>query len=462
VRLFPLILAACSPDSVDSGALNATNGPSLALAIDADVATMVRASWDASGSTDSWVEYQLAGDDGWSAVPSTAPGEAVILGVSAHRSVYARLATTADGATSYSEIATIKTGGLPSELLGPTVTVYDPDRASSAPYLMTAVAVSGYTYDGPYWIEIFDREGKIVWYKEVPRDMISMYPTASRDGTHIWYEAENIFGLGAGDPKITRQTLDGRWSSVVDVPDLGQAAAEGPDGAFFVEHRSRNAHSLDRVAADGTVTTEWDCGAWFADHGLSGDLCVMNTCNWDEARNTVLVSQFESDTVFEIDLATGQPIRQMGELEVGDPYAFDPVTSNFAYQHDPMWTSEGTLLVSTHVPCSGGYGCLGVQGQYGIQLASEYAVDDATKTLTRIWTYQSDDLWATQAGEAYRLSNGNLIQGYGQDGAAREVAPDGTVVWEAIWEDRDYSGYRNIGHLELIDDLYALNQGLPE
>ena len=137
------------------------------------------------------------------------------------------------------------------------------------------------------------------------------------------------------------------------------------------------------------------------------------------------------------------------QLTVGEPYSFSPANSMFAYQHFPNWTDTGTLLVSTHKV-----------GTSGVQYASEYTVDDDTQALTRIWTYESTDDWATQLGEALRLRNGNTIQGYGQDGAAREVTPDGQTAWHVSWE-KDDSGYRVIGHLSLIDDLYALNQG-PE
>jgi hypothetical protein len=130
----------------------------------------------------------------------------------------------------------------------------------------------------------------------------------------------------------------------------------------------------------------------------------------------------------------------------------------FAYQHDPHWTDAGTLMVSTHAPCQGAPGCDENFGQDGIQRASEYTVDDATHTLHLVSSYVSTDRWATQCGEAFGLANGDLIQGYGQDGAVREVTPDGAIVWEVAWP-KDNSGYRVVGHTSLVEDLYTLNQG---
>lgn len=418
------------------------------LSLDSDVVTMIRASWEDPGSTEAWVEYRIDGGD-WLSAPSTGPGEAVILGVPASTEVTARAALVLGGTERRTEDLSITTGTLPSSLLVPDVRVYEPSLALDADWAMIVVAGGSYTFGPPYWIEIFDRQGQIVWYKRVPDSMLTFYPSVSMDGTHIWHESEDIFGVGHAKPSVTRQTLDGRWSVQQSVPNLGQAIAEGPDGSFYFETRSGSSYQLSRLHPDGTVSTEWDCGQWFRAHGLDHRYCPMNTCNWDPVRDTVLVSQFYTDTVFEIDLATGQPIRQMGQLQQGDPWSFDPPESMFVYQHDPYWTSAGTLLVSTHV-----------QGQSGVQVAAEYEVDDATKTLHRIWSYQSSDLWATQLGEARRLPNGNTILGYGQDGAVREVTSAGEVAWEASWP-RDSQGYRVIGHLSLIQDLYALNQG-PE
>jgi hypothetical protein len=418
----------------------------LALVLDDDVVTMIHATWDDPGSTDAWVEYQFEGGD-WRVAPTIGPGEAVILGIPGDTEVTARALAVVDDETRTSDTATITTGTVPSEVLVPTISSYEPDLAYEADYAMIVVATGSYTYSPPYWIEIFDRQGRIVWYQEVPDGMMTFYPTVSRDGTHIWFEAENIFGMGWDSPYVMRQTLDGRWSSSLAVPRLGEAIAEGPDDSFFFETREGNTHQLSRLDPDGTISMEWDCTRWFLSEGMSPEYCDMNTCNWDETRDTVLVSQFYSDTVFEIDLSTNEPIRQMGQLTIGDPYSFDPASAMFAYQHNPYWTDDDTILVSTHL-----------YGRSGIQEAAEYEVDDATQTVERIWHYESTDMWATQCGEAIRLPNGNTTQGYGQDGGAREVTPDGEVVWQAVWA-KDMEGYRVVGHLSLIPDLYALNVG---
>lgn len=423
-----------------------TTAGGLSLTVDEDIVTMVHAAWTGGTEATSWVEYRFEGDS-WLVAPAIADGDAVLLGIPADTDVEARAAWTSGGETVYTGAERITTGSLPKDLLLPDVSVYEEGLTWDADYAMISIAAGDWTYMAPYWIEIFDRAGRVVWYMEVPDDMMTFYPTISRDGTHIWYEAEDIFGMGSAKPSATRRTLDGRWSETLSLPGMGQAAAEGPDSSFFYEYRTGGKYELRQAFADGTVETVWDCGAYFKTIGVDGHYCEQNTCNWDETRDTVLVSQFLSSTVFEIDVGTGEPIRQFGQMDEGDPWSFDPPSAGFDYQHDPYWTEDGTILVSTHIP--------GVNGK---QMAAEYEVDDATKTLRRIWAYQSDDIWATQVGEAIRLPNDNLIQGYGQDGAVREVTYDGDVVWEVRWEE-DNQGDRVVGHTSLIPDLYALNVG---
>ncbi len=428
------------------------------LTVDADMVLMIHATWDATGTTEGWVEYRFDGDE-WLTAPAIAPGEAVILGIPPETVVEARAALGIDGKTAYTDPLLATTGALPLRVLTPAITDSDPTLSSPAPYILLSVASGNSPFEGPYFVQILDRAGRIVWYHEVPDELFSFYPSVSFDGTHIWFEGEDIFGFANGDPLVTRMTLDGRWSVTFPVPGLGQAIAEGPDHSFFFERRMFNAHGVDRLDAAGATSTVWNCGAYFNALGLEPWDCVLNSCLWDAARNTVLASQFETDTVFEIDVATGDPIRQMGQLTEGDPYTFDPPDSRFAYQHYPSWTADGTILVSTHVPCPDfDPGCNEFYGgQYHVQRASEYTVDDARKTLTQVWYYESTDLWATQAGEAYFLPGGNLVQGYGQDGAVREVTRGGEVAWTA--EFPLDGGMRLVGHASFIDDLYALNVG---
>lgn len=451
-----LWLLACAPsprtDARETGGPPVETGDAEAtvedftLVVDPSVVTMIHATWTDPGASESWVEYRFETAD-WRVAPTTGTGAATLLGIPPETAVEARAVAMVDGETRHSAIADATTGVLPPNLLVPAIDSYDPSIADEAPYVMISVAAGNYTFSPPYWIEIFDRAGRIVWYVQTPNNLFTFYPTVGLDGTHIWWDASNVFGMAIVDPYVTRQTLDGRWSGRLDVPDLSQAISEGPDGRFFYARHVGEAYELDVLEPDGSTSTVWDCGAWARDHGEDPSICYMNTCNWSERHGTVLASLVLADTVFEVDVATGEPIRQMGQLSIGEPYAFSPTESTFEFQHDPMWLDNGNLLVSTHQP-----------GWSGIQIAAEYSVDDATHTLTRAWSYTSTDVWATQMGEALRLPNGNTVQGYGQDGVLREVTPDGDIAFQASWE-KDSQGYRVVGHASFLPDLYALNVG---
>lgn len=458
------LLAACSKDEPAGDRGDGSPEPhsatssdpaiaGFALTVDAELPLLLHATFTDPGA-ESWVEYRFEGEE-WLVAPLIGPGEASVLGIPEETLVEARAAAVVDGETVYSAVVEATTGQLPPYVLQPLASQYDEGRASPDGYAMVSLASGGSTYQGPFVVEILDRQGRVVWFHKVPDDLMTFYPSVARDGLHLWFDAENIFGLSRGTPRIVERTLDGRWERTIEVPDAGQAFAEGPDDTYFYEIRTFE-HGVGLIGATGGRQKVWDCDAHFATLGLSNGQCLLNATNWDEARDTVLASQFETDTVFEVDVATGGVVGQYGAITVGDPYTFDPPEAAFAYQHWPHWTPEGTLMVSTHVPCDGG-GC-GYHGVPGVQVAAEYEVDEVTKTLTRIWSHESTDLWATQVGEAYRLPNGNVIQGYGQDGAVRELTADGETVWQVLWP-RDNSGFRAIGHLSLIGDLYALNRG---
>ncbi len=434
-------------DSVDSVPPPPDSLGALTLTVDPEIVTILHAAFTDPGVTDVWVEYRFDGAD-WQIAPLVGPGDAALLGIPAEMAVEARAAARYGATTVYSESATTTTGPLPTELLLPEVLVYDRSLADAAGYVMIAVDHGDY-YAPPYWIEIFDREGRVVWYRETTDGRMTFYPTVARDGTHIWFDESDIFGVLPGEPQVVRQTLDGRWSDALAIPDLGQGVAEGPDGSFFYERRFGDPVGVAQALPDGSFVTIWDCAAWMAGYGYGHEQCQFNGTNWSEARNTVLASSFYADTIFEVDVATGTVLRQMGQFPAGNPYTFDPPATVFDYQHYPMWLDSGRILVSTPV-----------LGNYGVQLAGEYEVDDRTRTVRRVWEYTSTDRFATQVGEALRLPGGNTVVGYGQDGAVREVTPAGEVAFDAAWP-KDVYGYRVVGHASFIPDLYALNAG-PE
>jgi hypothetical protein len=417
------------------------------LSLDDEVETIVHARWTlGEAGKQSWVEYSF--DDGeWLSTPpqSGAVGEHedILLGIPADIDVDVRLVVESDEPRVVEE-ASITTGELPPELPEPVLIEWDETRALGANWILLTFDNGSNTFQGPYWVEIIDRRGRVVWYHEVPDGLTAFYNGVARDGTHLWFDAGTFFDP-SGDARFIRMTLDGRYQEVIDAPNYHLGVDELADGSFVYEALEGGVYSIN--IGDGVdERVVWNCSEFMAKLGVGNEQCEANTVVWDPDRNTVFYSMFVSNSVVEIDLVDGAVLKQFGQLTGGDPWTIDPPEAVVDYQHYVNWTPDGTILASTHLVEEG-----------GVQAANEYAVDEETKTLTLIWQYKTNDRYAQHTGEAYRLENGNTFIGYGTDGALRELA-DKDVVWEVEWPLND-AGTRQLGHAQPVANLYDLNRG---
>jgi hypothetical protein len=419
----------------------------LTLTVDDDVATMVRARWTlVETGKRTWVEFRF--DDGdWMSTPSQTATlgqhETVLLGIPAEADVDARLVVETDEPDVRDE-ASIKTGQLPSEVPEPILIDWDETRTLDANWILATVDSSNNAFQGPYFVEIFDRLGRVVWYHEVPDELAAFYNGVALDGTHLWFDASAYFdGSDDGDgPRFTRMTLDGRYFEEIAAPLYHLGVDEMADGSFVYGAIEGGEYSVNVVAPDGDDDLVWSCSDFMASIGVTdGSACAANTVVWDAARNTAFYSMFVSNTVMEIDIDDGSVLKQFGQLTEGDPWTIDPIEAMVVYQHYVNWTADGTILASTHL-----------LGEVNVQAANEYAVDEATQTLQLVWQYKTSDRYATHTGEAHRLANGNTFIGYGTGGALREMAEQ-DVVWEVEW------GLHHLGHAEPVASLYDLNRG---
>jgi hypothetical protein len=241
-----------------------------------------------------------------------------------------------------------------------------------------------------------------------------------------------------GTPVHTWATPGGQHA-YVDLPD--GAIAWGSSG-FGQEH-------LDLVDLEGTRRTLWDCFEFQDERGVTGD-CKHNALSWDPASDSFLYSLYTSDTVVQIDRASGATLRVFGEAH-GD-YAFDPEESAFWWQHGAVFTDTGTLLLSTHTSPDR-------ESPEQQTVAREYAVDDDALVLQQVWTFgEGSGCTATNAGEAQRLSNGDTLHNLGTCGILREATPEGEVVWDVDWREGVEEGAQDgrlIGRAVFVDDLYA-------
>jgi hypothetical protein len=412
---------------------------------------VLEASWTQQLDSEAvWVEFEWAGGG-----PLTSPrregvtGEhrEALLGAPCGEAVTWRLWSEQGGALTPSEDRTLSTAPPPGALPLPDLLAWDPLLAGPEPWVMFSVDEDDDAwYGGPFWIVITDREGRPVWYYEVPDSRGALYVHPSRDGTHVISDATALYVFDPDvEPYIHRFTLDFAYDERLVVPDLGFTYGEAEGGAVLVEASSGDQVSLVQIARDGSRETIWDCSAWMVGLGQPAHGCFPNFIRWVPETDAVIWSMYQVDTAVEVDRATGEVVSQWGQLQGG--WLFVPRTSMFSFQHYPHYTSEGTLLVSTHT----------IAGEIE-QRAREFTVDRPRRTLTEIWSYgEGVDRYAKYSGEATRTGQGNTLIGYGTGGALREVTPAGELAWELEWLSPGHSHL--IGHATLLEDLYALNQG---
>ena len=411
-----------------------------------DVSSVLIVEWTQDQAVDAaWLEFTFE-DDVWMSSPAEA-GEAgahseVILGVPAETDVEFVIVNQVGEELFLSETFTETTGDLPHELHEITVHAYDAKGASTEGYLMGTVSESSGSggYGSVMWVYIIDRQGRYIWYHEVPGSRLSLYSQVSADGTHILFDGTtNYVWSGDYEPAIWRATLDFEMFEETELPGFSFAFDETDDGALLYDHHA-NARTLVERDSDGKEREVWSCTAYLQSIGANANTCPPNSVVWLRSTDSVFWSMYYNDTIVEIDRETGDVLRQMGQLSGG--YTFDPADSVVDYQHYPSLTPDGNLITSTHT-----------LNKYE-QRASEWTIDDETQTLTEVWRFDEAPYYASYGGEAYRLDNGNTIIEYGTGGAVIELTYDQEIVWDLEWDNSPL-----LGHVNFIEDLYALNVG---
>ncbi len=430
-----LLLACAPPDPVPASGFSAE--------LDSDVGTMVKVRWSQDGAADSWVSFTFDGETHESPVESREAGshEAWLLGVPGATEVTWQVWTQVEDVGFQGDEQVVTTDPVPEDFPGIEVPIWEPDLAHEAGWVFGSVDINGGdAYTGPFWLFIADRQGRVVWWRNLEWDM-SMFPRVS-DG-HIAWDQRSFFDTTGESSIIRRQTLDESWEQEIPAPGLGWTWDETDDGAVVYDKTiGQSDLQLAQVDAQGEHSILWDCTAWLEPLLDDPEACFTNATNYDAERDTVLWSTYWGDFVVEVDRSSGEVLWYAGGgLEGG--LAFDPPEAAFDLQHYPNWTAAGTLLVSTHID--------GVEGE---QRAREFSLSDTT--LTEVWSYGEGvtDVWAKYSGEAVRLDNGNTVQNYGTGGEIREVTSAGEVAWSFQFGDT-----YTIGHTDLITDLYALNVG---
>lgn len=451
------VLGACSgPD--DSGSptdsdttptetMGTVTKNGISVWLDSAVKSMVWVQWDQKADSMAHLEYSF--DDGvWLSSPtepaSSGTNQRLLVGIPFDTLVDIRLVAD-DGGTVVGPDA--RTGANPRfedhDLPQADLRSGDDTRwYASGHYLLTSINDhDGGWRDGTYYTIVLDRQGRTVWAKAAPDKHWTLYATVDPitrdhflwDESTKWSSTDN----GAGS-MIHRAYLDREIESIATV-GLHHEWVELPDGTLAwgsVSPEHSTTEALVELAPGATDATPiWTCGdAW---PGVGH--CESNGLFYEPSTNRYLYSFYTNNTLVEVNRGTGDTAWWAGGVAGG--YAFDPVSSQFAWQHGVSYTPKGTLLVSTKSAVTGGDITTYVR---------EYTVDHANQTLHQEWSCDSE-AYASTNGDAWRLPNDNTLHIVGAAGQIKEYAPDCTVVWHLDFGD-DYL----LGRGEFVDDLYSL------
>lgn len=393
-----------------------------------DVATIIEVHWrqDVAPET-SWIRFS-DGDGGWFESPrregTTGTHREVLLGVPEATDVSFELVAEVDGQMVTSRTFMTTTGAAPDRMPRPALERYDEGLTSPHPWLLVEISEST-GFEGPHWVQIVDREGRIVWYfkpagGENGSLVESFFPRVSRDGTHLTIDQQKRFDAGY---ELLLTTLDFEYRETITLSPAIENYDITDDGHILYT----NGPTLVERSPTGTTRDLWTC-----------DFCaaVPNTVNWDPATDTVALAFPTENTVTVIDRASGTVVASFGDH---GSWAIEPDVQ-LGFPHWPVLTEAGTMLLSTQAD--------------GSHRFVEFELDPGQQVVRQMWIYQEPPGTGPRGmivpipGTTHRLAN------HGQNGVVAEVVTaDKRVVWSV-----DY-GTRILGNSFLVDDLYDLNRG---
>ncbi len=412
------------------------------------IANVIRLDWETDEPGVSWVEYGLDKDYGMVTSISEEAGTshtAFLLGLPPLSEVHWKAITEVDGEEMSCDGKT-ETNGLPSDLPDMLVTTYEPDKVYGDYVIGTAFGTVPCVF-------VVDREGEWLWYQRID-GRSNPVEIEFEDGTNnVLYnsfltdheEDEGYihrvsFGLDVSDDIRTElahhsftQLPDGSLAYMAidvrdyDVTGKGEEPVVGDAVEVITPEGDQYTLFSSWEWAEPYYHDRWDGG--FYPQG--GDWTHGNSITYyegqDGERDTMIISFRNYDGFIEI---YPDSCDESGACEVKQSFAIDgdketwtfaDEEESFAYQHDPNWTPDGTLLM------------MSTEDGTRQTMAAEYALDEATGTMERIWTHgDGENIYVVVQGTARVLPNGNRMINFGSAGVVRELDPNGDIVWEMV------------------------------
>jgi hypothetical protein len=418
----------------------------LSATVSPHVVTVVTLRWTTDEPTAGQVFYGLDGQLDRTVVEGAAvtDHEVVLLGLPANTAVSYVVVVPDEGRRGTSDVQTVTTGVLPSELPGFEATGEAPtDTWHGVPVLGATTAAL-----------ILDSDGQPIWY-HLDESGLDVYRVRlSRDRRSVLYNAASIAGDPTEPTALVRVSLDGSVVEETPIPLLAHDFVELPDGTLallvvhYGEHEGTEVRgdAILELAPDGTQTTVWTSWDCFDPAVHTSDEAELgwtfgNALDYDPATDSYLLGMRNFSSIARIDRATGTC-----PWVVGDTAAtIEPAECSAGFRHQHQFQLfDDTLLVFDND---------GATAQESRVLT--FGLDEGTGVATQLDAHRSDDgLYVFVLGDVHRFGDGSTRITWSSAGQIDHVSATGETVWSV---NTDF-GYA-FGFNTVIEDLYADQAG---
>ena len=248
----------------------------------------------------------------------------------------------------------------------------------------------------------------------------------SGDGKSMWGANLNV---GGGDGKLYRIGMDGlgdvetlsidRHHDFCVLPDNSIAYIEfdrdGDGTCDKIMERSASGETKqvyrlrDDFSALSSASTGWGGG--------SGEWCHSNAIHYIPSRDAFTLSVLNQNMIIEF-TRSGELVWALD----GDGNTVDGVTYlsgvSWSRQHGHHLFADGSLLIFNNG--EGGFGG-------GESIALEFSLDGNAGTADEVWRY-SGGASSQTLGDVQKLTNGNVLVTYSNNGVIHEVSSSGTLL----------------------------------
>jgi len=420
---------------------------------------VVTVTWTTDEPTTGYVEYGPTRDLGSQTALEAAPVKAhtaILLGLHAETEYFYRVVTSGAAA---SALAKVRTNPLPLGLPELTVSGTGLDGFVVVPILGATRAVL-----------MLDHEGKIVWYRCVPKNDLGQpdcqaqeaadkkleayRARLSRDGKSVVFNAAKISGEPSQVSELVRVSLDGAETTSIPIPLLAHDFVEHPDGTLaaitfedrdFEGTRFRG-NTLIEVAPDGTKRTVWTSWNCFDPAVIKGEDLPLgwtfaNALDFDPAADAYYMSFRNFNSIAKVNRTTGACDWVLGAN--GATLTFATGSARFLHQHQ-FHVHGSKLLVMDND---------GMGGRTSRLI--EYELDLVAKQATQIWTYVANPpVYTFVLGEPSRLADGRTFVNWSAAGQMELLAADSTQQWKLNTSAGTVYGFHTLAR-----DLYAPGGG---